>query len=244
VRTPLKLTIAAAVLVLAVVGAGLWWYLDDDALDEVSLDSALESVTTTTGGAEPGSTTSIGGTWTVDAATGDFDYESATGTFAGFRIQEELVDIGAATAVGRTGDVTGTMTIDGSTVTEATFEVDLTSITTNESRRDDRVQQALETDVHPTAAFTLTQPIELGEDAAAGDPVEVTAAGDLTLHGVTRPVEVAIEAQLVEGTVVVVGSTDIVFADHDVAVPQAPVVLSVEDHGTLELQLLLVRDEA
>jgi hypothetical protein len=51
-----------------------------------------------------------------------------------------------------------------------------------------------------------------------------------------------IEAQLVESTVVVVGSVDIVFADFDVAVPSAPAVVSAEDNGVLEVQLLLVKE--
>lgn len=51
----------------------------------------------------------------------------------------------------------------------------------------------------------------------------------------------ALEAQLVGSTVVAVGSTEIAFADYDVEVPSSPMVLSVDDHGTLELQLLLVK---
>lgn len=240
-RSPRTLALAALVLVVVVVGAGLLWFLRDDAPEEVSLESAVESVTPTTGGdVDPGG---IEGAWAVDTSTGDFDFESATGTFAGFRIQEELASIGATTAVGRTGDVTGTMTIDGTTVTEAAFSVDVTTITTNEARRDDRVQQALETDRFPNATFTLTEPIDLGEGAERGDPVQVTAVGDLTIHGVTKPIEMAIDAQLVDGTIVVVGSTDVVFSDHGVEVPQAQIVLSVEDHGTLELQLLLVQQQ-
>jgi hypothetical protein len=39
----------------------------------------------------------------------------------------------------------------------------------------------------------------------------------------------------------VVGSTEIVFSDFDVEVPSAPVVVSADDRGVLELQLLFVR---
>jgi hypothetical protein len=44
---------------------------------------------------------------------------------------------------------------------------------------------------------------------------------------------------LVNGTVVVVGSIDIVFSDYGVEVPRGAVVLSVDDHGIMEFQLLL-----
>jgi len=241
-RTPVKIAVAAVVLVIAVVGAGLWWFFEDDAPAEVSLDRAVESVTTTTGGdGDASEAAAVDGVWTVDTTTGEHDFDSASGTFAGFRIQEELANVGAATAVGRTGDVTGELTIDGSTVTDATFEVDLTTITTNAERRDDRVQQALETDRFPTATFTLTEPIELGDGADAGAPVTVTASGDLTIHGVTKEIRLPIDAQLVDDTIVVVGSVDIVFSDYGVEVPSAPIVVSVEDRGVLELQVLLTR---
>lgn len=39
----------------------------------------------------------------------------------------------------------------------------------------------------------------------------------------------------------VVGSTDVLLSDRGVEVPQSQIALSVEDHGVLELQLLLVK---
>ena len=104
----------------------------------------------------------------MDTSIGEFSYEDSTGTFVGFRVEEELTGIGSATAVGRTPEVSGTLDIDGTTVTAVTIEADMTAITTNESRRDDKVQGALETDEFPTATFVLTEPIELGDAAAAG----------------------------------------------------------------------------
>jgi polyisoprenoid-binding protein YceI len=207
-----------------------------------AVDSVADDTTTTVGdGATTTPADDISGTWAVDTETGEFDFESATGTFAGIRISEELASIGATEAVGRTGDVTGDVVIDGTTVTSADIEVDLTTITTNNSRRNSKVQEALETDQFPTATFSLTDPIELGTGAADGEKVSVTGTGDLTIHGVTRSVEVPLEAQLVDDTVVLVGSTELTFSDFGVEVPSAPVVVSVSDTGTLELQLLLTR---
>ena len=67
------------------------------------------------------------------------------------------------------------------------------------------------------------------------------AAGNMTIHGVTQPVEVPIQARLVGDTVVAVGSFDVTFSDYGVTVPKAAIVLSVEDHGVLELQLLFTK---
>ena len=57
----------------------------------------------------------------------------------------------------------------------------MTAITTNESRRDDKVQSALDTGEFPTATFVLTEPIELGDAAASAKSVSVTATGDLSV---------------------------------------------------------------
>ena len=186
-------------------------------------------------------TSGIAGTWTVDTSIGTFSFEDSTGTFVGFRVQEELSGIGSTTAVGRTPEVSGTLTIDGTTVTAVSVEANMDAITTNDSRRDDNARRALDTDEFPTATFELTQPIELGDAAASGEPVAVTAIGDLTIHGTTLPVEIPLEAQLVDGVVVVVGSVDVVFADYGVSVPDAPIVVSAEDHGVIELQLFFTR---
>lgn len=245
-----KIVIAVVAVLVLVIGGGAAFFLTrDDAPAEVDLDTAVGAVgeTTTSAPSGDGETTTtaadgdVSGTWTVDTETGEFDYESATGTFAGFRIDEELAGIGAVEAVGRTGDVSGTVEIDGTTVTAAEFTVDMTTLTTNDSRRDDKVQQALDTGEFPTATFELTEPIDLGSGAADGEAVEVTATGDLTVHGVTKEVQLPIQAQLTNGTIVLVGSTEITFADFDVEVPSAPIVVSVSDTGTLELQLLLTR---
>jgi polyisoprenoid-binding protein YceI len=261
-RRRIVLVVAVSLLVLAgAAGAGIWWFLHGDTPDAVSLQSATEQVTATTdrtastastattaaatatttatSGSSSASASAIAGTWTVDTSVGEFSFEDSTGTFVGFRVDEQLSGIGSTTAVGRTPDVSGTVTIDGTTVTAAKIEADLSSITTNDSRRNGRVQEALDTSTYPTATFVLTQPIDLGATAADGQAVTVDATGELTIHGVTKTVTIPLQTQLVNGTVVIVGSMPITFADYGVSVPSSAIVLSVDDHGTLELQLFL-----
>ena len=227
--TRLKVLIGVVGAIVLVAAGGIWWFLHDDAPAEVSLAAAVESVAGADSGGDAtasgstGAVDGIEGSWVVDTETGEFDYESATGTFAGFRIEEELASIGSTTAVGRTGDVTGSITIDGTTLTAASFEVDMTTITTNESRRDDRVQEAFETADIPDRQLHAHRPGRRWAPARRrGEPVAVTAVGDLTIHGVTRQVAIPLEAQLVDDTVVVAGSLDITFSDFDVDVPDSP----------------------
>ena len=58
----------------------------------------------------------LDGSWKVNTSIGT----GATGSFVGYRVQEQLAGIGAHTAVGRTSNVTGSFTLQGTTVTGAT----------------------------------------------------------------------------------------------------------------------------
>lgn len=239
-----KVLVVAVVALVGLGGLGVWWFLRDDAPPEVTLEAAVERVgpTSTTAAAGPDEPIAQGveGTWVVDPGQSS-DPAAGVGSFVGYRVNENLSGIGSTQAVGRTGDVTGTITIEGTTLTQAGFEADLTTLRSDEDRRDGRVRSALGVDRFPTATFALAQPVELGPAAADGEPVTVTAIGDLTLHGVTNRVEVPLEAQLSQDTIVVVASVSITFADHGVEVPSAPIVLSADDHGVIEVQLLLTR---
>ncbi len=66
----------------------------------------------------------------------------------------------------------------------------------------------------------------------------MTAAGDLALHGVTRSVEVTLEAQLVEDRIVAMASMPILFGDYGIEKPTAKGVLSVDGNGVMELLLV------
>jgi len=243
-KTRTKILIGALVVLLIAAGGGLYVFFHHDTPAPANKAAAAKGIATTTTGASDRSTTATGinGTWAIQKTARAFDFGTTdTGTFVGFRINEKLATIGSTTAVGRTRDATGSMTIAGNSVSAATFKVDLTTITTNNSQRNRRVQQALETDQFPIATFKLTQPITLPADASSGGNVNVDAIGDLTLHGVTKHVTFPLQAQLVNGEVAVAGSMNVTFSDYGVAVPQSQIVLSVDDHGILELQMQLKR---
>ena len=163
-------------------------------------------------------------------------------SFAGYRVEEELARIGATTAVGRSTVLTGSLVFDGAAITEVVIEVDLTALVSDDSRRDGALRrQALETNTYPTTTFTLTEPIPIDAAPGEGETLSVTATGDLTLHGVTREVQIPMEGQLVGDRVAVVGSIEIVFADYDMDSPSAFIVLAIDDHGIMEFQLVFER---
>jgi polyisoprenoid-binding protein YceI len=243
-RRPVLALLAVAAVVAIAAAAGIWYLFFRPAgpapvsLGTLPPASALaESSAGTGGGTEPGA---IDGTWTVDTSIGSLD--DGSGTFVGYRVQEQLATIGATEAVGRTTSVTGTMSIDGTSVIDAELTADLTTLRSDESNRDRQLsRQALETGRYPTATFTLTQPIDLGSSPSEGVVVDATATGDLTLHGVTRSVNVPLQARIDGDVITVAGSLPITFADWSIEAPRAMVVLSVADQGTMELQLHFTR---
>ena len=160
-------------------------------------------------------------------------------SFAGYRVREELATVGATTAAGRSSAITASLQFDGSAITAVEVEVDMTQLRSDQSRRDGALrQQAIETNTYPTSSFALTEPIPLDGVPVEGETISVTAVGDLTLHGVTRQVEIPLEGQLTDGLVVVIASIEIVFADYDIEKPRAGIVISVEDRGIMEFQLV------
>jgi len=169
-----------------------------------------------------------GGTWTV-----------GSDSIVGYRVAEVLFGQ-SHTAVGRTSSISGSITIDGATVTGGGFTVDMATVTSDESRRDAQFKgRIMETGTYPTATFTLTKPIDLGSLPARGVRRTFRAKGSLTLHGVTRTVTFELTGQYTGSVVQVAGSIPITFADWNVPNPSFGPV-TTQDHGVLEFALNFV----
>ena len=188
---------------------------------------------------DPGAGVNLDGVWSVDVSLGS--YEDYTSSWAGYRVGEELAGIGTTDAVGRTPAVSGTLEIAGTTVTAAAVEVDLTTLVSDRPQRDGLVQRALDTEQFPSARFELTEPVSFEALPAAGESVTATVAGGFEIGGVSQPVTATLEATWIEGVVIVGGAFEIRFEDYGISPPRAPIVLSVEDTGTVELLLNFTR---
>lgn len=179
----------------------------------------------------------VAGTWTV-----------VEGTEVGYRVREQLANLPAESdAVGRTSDVIGSITVvasgDGAQLTDGTISVDTTTIASDESRRDSRMRtEGLQTDRFPTASFTITSTIDIPAAALAGAAADVTLVGDLTLHGVTRAVEIPAQARLVDGQIQVAGSLRFALSDFEIVAPNVGgFIVSIADEGALEFSMIFAK---
>ena len=179
---------------------------------------------------DPATAGAVAGEWTV-----------GTGSVAGYRVREQLANLSAESdAIGRTDDVTGSISVEGdgdeAQLIAGNLTVDTTTIRSDEGRRDNRLRnEGLQTDQFPTATFTVTQPVEVPAAALAGTPTDVTLIGDLTLHGVTKSVEIPAQAQLADGRIQVAGSLTFPLSDFDISPPNVGgFILSIADEGALE----------
>ena len=240
-RSPIIVGVVAAIAIAAAFGIyGFATLFLHPAPSAVALDPGSSQPAASLDALPSGATSTLAagldGSWAVDTSIGSFsDFGDS---WVGYRVDETLAGNKANTAVGRTPDVSGTLTMAGTQITAVKVAGDLTTLKSDDDRRDGQLQrQALETAQFPQATFRLTTPIELGSVPTDGQTISATATGELTLHGVTKTVQVPIEARLSGDVVTVVGSVAIQFADYSVDRPTSFAVLSIEDHGTMEFQL-------
>jgi polyisoprenoid-binding protein YceI len=159
---------------------------------------------------------------------------------AGYRVRETL--FGASNiAVGRTSTITGSLTVAAGKLTAGSFSVDVASVKSDRSARDDSFKvRIMEVGTYPAATFNLTQPVDVGRLASASGHQVVNVTGNLDLHGVTKPVTFPVSVTRVGTTVNVTGSIPVNFADYGIANPSNPIA-QTESSGTLEFSLNFVR---
>src|SRR5207302_1831195 len=117
----------------------------------------------------------------------------ASSSRASYHAHEQLVGRTLPSeAVGTTKAVRGTIVLspDGSIVPDQSqISVDLSQLTSDESRRDTFIKSStLQTSRYPTATFVPRQAEGLPTPLPTSGQLIFQLAGDLTVHGATKPV--------------------------------------------------------
>jgi polyisoprenoid-binding protein YceI len=168
---------------------------------------------------------STDGTWTV-----------SPGSSAGYRV-DEVLNGADVTVAGTTGQVAGSVVVQGGDMASAEVTVDVAGIGTDSDQRDGYFRSnVMDVATYPTATFTVQGPVDLPE--LSGTPVTIPVGGDLTLRGQTRPVQADLAVVRTAEGVEVSGAVPVVFSDFGISAPNLGFV-RVEDRGQVEFLLEL-----
>ncbi|WP_299569520.1 YceI family protein [uncultured Williamsia sp.] len=223
---------AGIVVVIAVVAvvAGPWVYKNwivGDADAELALPSQTSAATV-----------DVNGTWTVVPGPEADDQR----TQAGYRVDEVLRGENI-TVNGRTQQVSGTVQVAGDRLTAGEIVVDVASIRSPDSARDNRFrgENIMNTAQFPTATFRITEPVDIASVPASGAPATVRAVGTMEIKGSTRPVTTDLQVARSGDAVIVQGAVPVRWADYGVEPPRIGDFVQVEDAGTVEFLVNLAR---
>ena len=233
---------ASVVLAVVAVAAGWWFLVRADAhlaTEPPKIPAALLNATATP--AAEATETAAATEVSVDS-TLTFEVNSELSEAAYF-VNEELATLGVpSTAKGTTNQVSGTLyvTAEGTLAagSASQFVVDLTGLTSDEAKRDERVQETLETSQYPTATFTATGVTGYDPSFPEGEEQVLQLTGTLDLHGVQREVTWEVKAYRQGDAISALATVTVARADFDMTAPTFAQIVSIDDKATLQVQLI------
>ena len=171
---------------------------------------------------------------------------------AGYEVDEEFL-AGAANAlgvkpgkgktVGSTDQVSGQLTLDfsGATpqITSGEFQVDISTLKSNQDRRDNRIRNDwLESARFPVASFKATGIQNAPASYTEGQEVTFQLAGDLTIREVTQPAVFDVTATLNGDTITGKATTAFLMSQFGVDPPAMGNLFKVGDNTVVTLTLV------
>lgn len=247
--------VGLAVVLVVVLGAGWFFFIREEneaqkeaaPITDAVRQAANATPTTAAAGATPAGSGATAAPTTAQAASGGASTIAGTNytiiqgqSQAWYLAPEKLASLPtSSTAKGVTTEVSGQfhLTADGlDPAKPTTFTVGLRSLKSDESRRDQRAQGALETSKFPSTTFTATKLTGMPKELTASDSV-MQLTGTLDLHGVKKEVtwelKVKKEGDIISG----LGTTKFKYADFGITKPDIAGFVSVDEEVTLQIQL-------
>ena len=230
----------AAIVVAAVVLASAGWWLlvrEDAGLATNAREipqELIEATATTAASAEQSTAEPVVLTFRVNPELSE----------AAYFVNEELASIGLpSTAKGSTSEVTGEFYLAGdgdelAPVAASQFSVDLRNLMSDEMRRDNRVQEALQTATYPSATFTVSSVSGYDPAIPEGEEQSLQLTGTLDLHGVQREVTWDVKARREGNVISALATLTVAFSDFGITPPTFAQLVSIDDEATLQIQLI------
>ena len=171
---------------------------------------------------------------------------------AGYEVDEEFlagaasalgIEAGKGKTVGSTDQVSGQLTLDfsGATpqITSGEFQVDISALKSNQSRRDNRIRTNwLESATFPIATFKATGLQNAPASYTEGEEVSFQLAGDLTIREITQPVVFDVKATLSGDTITGTATTAFLMSQFGVDPPAMGNLFTVGDNTVVTLTLV------
>jgi polyisoprenoid-binding protein YceI len=124
-------------------------------------------------------------------------------------------------------------------------KVDMTAVGSGNNQRDNHIKgkDYLAVEQFPEAAFAAKSFGKLPVEWKEGEAVTFPITGTLTIKGISKEVTFESKAQISGGQLKLEGSTVVAFEDFGMKNPHT-VVLNTENHVTVQLRLLLDREQS
>ena len=171
-------------------------------------------------------------------------YALTSDSVARYISEEELAGQGANTAIGETSTIIGNLYFDadGNPMACSRVDVDLRTLESDESRRDNFLRgNTLQTDTYPIATFVVTSVEGLDGALANGQETTFYLVGNLTMHGVTKQIRWEVTATLDGDNLTGKASTEFDMADFSIEEPVVGPVLSVDSTIKLEIDVVAAK---
>jgi hypothetical protein len=165
---------------------------------------------------------------------------------ARYRAQEELANVGATEAIGRTNAIIGNVLFgeDGMPLPCSGFAVDMRTLQSDSARRDNYLyENTLETGTYPLATFVLSAVEGLDEPLADGEEATFLLLGNLKVRDATRLVAWEATATRNGETLTGRATTSFDMPDFGIEPPVVGPVVSLDETVALEVEIVAEQAE-
>ena len=168
----------------------------------------------------------------IDAENSEVRYE-AEEDFLNGAVERLGKALGYFNAIGVTNAIAGGLVfVDGDppSIETSQFEVDLSTLKSDDDRRDQRLREKyLESNAFPMAQFQATGVENFPQSYEVGETISFLLLGDMTIHETTSPAVWEVTATMDGNSISGTAQTVVVLADYDIEVPVIPGILTVTD---------------
>jgi polyisoprenoid-binding protein YceI len=207
--------------------------------DDVDLETEAPAIPTQPSGQAAGPTP------TARASTPDGVFRfvvDPSGSKVTYVVREKLAALPVeSNAVGTTTSISGELFLTTSGLhkeSPSKFQVDLRTLTSDESRRDNFIRtNTLQANRFPFAEFTIDQVTGWPANYVEGTEVSLELSGTMTIRGVTKPVTWEVKARRQGDTLTAIADTQFKMTDFGITPPNVQIAVAQDE---VQLQVVLL----